>query len=291
MEPDQRQAYYALGIHHQDLAIGELRKTLPNLAPDNAGAMFATSAVLSLTAYAATGLGVQDPNTKQKPAIDDLLDIFALTQGMYSILSQNHAHVLAGPFAILLGDAQINSEEPGQPILLSISAQIPTLTSFIESQALPSPVRVTVFEALACLKSCLDFSNAPRASTRELRFLFSWPNYLTQNFCCMLRRKESPALVVLAYYAVAFRGANFYWFLEGWAERIIKAIVEAVEPSWQPILQWPWDFIMNGGQLGQEQGHISHQHTIQQPPHVPGIIQTSCPGTQQQQHTQDQNTL
>lgn len=55
-------------------------------------------------------------------------------------------------------------------------------------------------------------------------------------------------LLCLAFYAVILRAAEpKYWFYNGWAERLMRAIGEAVEPSWQPALQWQWDFIIGQG--------------------------------------------
>jgi hypothetical protein len=281
LEPEERSKYYELGIHHQDLAIKETRKALPSLGADNAGAMFATGAIISLTAFAATGLGARSGSTKPGSAVDDLVDIFALQQGMFSILSQNHAHVTGGPFAALLSDAEEGeSEEPEQPLLISISAQIATVAAFLEAQPLAAPVRSETLGALSWLKFGLDSSNAPRTTSRDLRFLFYWPNRLSPVYCSMLRRKEPAALVVLAYYAVACRAAeSFYWFMEGWAERIVRAIADelAIDPRWRPILQWPWNCIM-----GTPQDSVPERGP-EQPPH--DLLQPLI-----QEHTQQHTT-
>lgn len=247
-QPQQRRAYYALGIHHQDLAIKQVSKALPTLSPENSGAMFATSAVISLSTFASTGLDALDPNTKSRPVMEDLMDIFALQQGMYSVLRQTHEHVLKGIFGLFLSDANEPLREA--PILGDILSHLPGLTSFIESQALDPDICSEVLQHLASLKGCLQYAMNPCSPTRELRFLFLWPIHHTPRFCAMLRQKESPALAVLAHYAVAFRTTDsFYWFLDGWAERIIEAIAEAIEPSWRPAIQWPWDAVMKTEQL------------------------------------------
>jgi hypothetical protein len=244
----QRRAYYALGIHHQDLAIKEVSKALHTLSPENSGAMFATSAVISLSTFASTGLDAKDPNKKSRPVMDDLMDIFALQQGMYSVLRQTHEHVLKGIFGLFLSDAP--EPLPETPMLGNLYSQLPGLTSFIEAQPMAEDARAEVLQNLSSMKSCLEYAMNPCAPTRELRFLFFWPIQHTPKFCAMLRQDESPALAILAYYAVAFcTPGSFYWFLDGWPERIIEAIAEVIEPSWRPIIQWPWDTIMGANQL------------------------------------------
>ncbi|KAF2744930.1 hypothetical protein M011DRAFT_407328, partial [Sporormia fimetaria CBS 119925] len=276
LEPAERSTFYALGIHHQDLAIKEMRKALPKLTPQSSGAMLATSALISLTSLATTGLMAHDGSTRPRPSADDLVDVFALQQGMYSILHQNHSHVLDGPFAILVRHhthpSTIGPEDPEQPILSAIAAQMPSVVAAIEKQQMVPTVRVEVLAAIASLTSCLEFANIPGASTRELRFIFLWPNRLSSVYCTMLRRKEPAALVVLCYYVVAFYASeSVYWFCEGWADRVVRNIADTIghDPIWRPMIQWPWDTVI-GPEQGHTQGTGNHipQHTASHSDHT-----------------------
>lgn len=247
LQADQRRAFYALGSHHQDLAIRALRKMLPNLSPDNAGALFATSALITLSVFGLTSLDARDPNIKSRPVFEDLLDIFALQKGMHSILSSNANYVYGGPFAPVVKDP--SDKVPPQPILPHLYDQIPSLVSLLDTAPLSNETRQELQQNLVSFKEILEFSLAPNSDNHELRFLFLWPRSATQNYMDMVKRKESLALILLAYYSVAFHAAEpKYWFMDGWAERLITAIAETVEPDWQPALQWPWNLIMKAPQ-------------------------------------------
>jgi hypothetical protein len=93
-------------------------------------------------------------------------------------------HVRSGPFVALISDSAGDIEEPEQPLLHTITAQLPSVAAFIEAQELNPSSRNEVLEALSTLGSCLEFANAPLATTRELRFLFIWPNRITGLLCC-----------------------------------------------------------------------------------------------------------
>jgi hypothetical protein len=243
LQEELRRTYYALGIHHQDLSIRALRKTLPNLSFENAGALFATSSIMTLCLFGSTGLDAKDPATETRPLIEDLLDIFVLQQGMTSILAAGHDYVREGPFAPIMGRSSV--DVPQQPILQILLEQITLFASFSEIESLPKEARGEVTDAIEAFKETLLFAMSPFIDNREIRFLFFWPIRLSQNFMQMLREKHSCTLVFIAYYAVVLRSAEpLFWFIDGWGERVIRAVSEAIAPNWQPAVQWPWDFIM-----------------------------------------------
>lgn len=250
--PSDRKAFYAIGIHHQDIAIREMRNMLASLSSDNAGPVFATSALITLSVFGSTGMDANDSATDSRPLLDDLLDIFALQQGIWSILSSGARYVLEGPFASLL--TSNNDNEPPLLILQELSTQLPKLTSSIDSQSLPLEIRHEILESLVSLQGCIDYAMAPVSTSRALRFLFFWPIRINHNFLLLLRSKDSAALAVLAHYAVAFRAAeSIYWFMDGWAERVVRAIAEAVGPSWRHFIQWPWDTVVGEAQRHETQ--------------------------------------
>lgn len=262
--PDRRPTYYALASYHQDVAVRELRKALPDLRAENSGAMFATSAVTNLTAFASTGLAAHNTSNGGRSPIEDLLDIFSLLQGMHSIIGQYNQYVYGSPFAGLLASTPVGLVEPEAPILLALSAQLEPLKEFMESKPMEQPIRIETTLAFASLRQCLDFALSPTSNTRELRFLFLWPNHLNGAFQNMIRKREPAALVLLAYYSVAMKsGTSFYWYLEGWAERIMRALAEALadHPKWLPIFQWPWDTVM--GAKNRLQTHQSETNVQQ----------------------------
>jgi hypothetical protein len=234
---------------------------LPNLSAENAGALLATSTLITLSVFGSAGLDAKDNGVKVRFAIEDLLDLFALQQGISSILSSAASHVLEGPFAPILNDPI--EPLPAQPILQQLYEKIPEITSFIWSHSSLSPERrQEVLENLTRLQEVLQFAMAPFSDNRELRFLFLWPIRISPNFFAMLKAKDSVALVLLAYYAVALRAAEpLYWFMDGWAERVIRAIAETIDSSWQAIVQWPWDFILGAQTQAQHQSE-SQQHDL-----------------------------
>jgi hypothetical protein len=246
LQPPQRRAFYALGTHHQDLAIRDLRRVLPNMSTDNAGAVLATSVLVTLSVFAATGLDTNNgsPKTTSGIPVDDLLDIFVLIQGVSSVMASGASAVIDGPFKYMTMDS--TTELPPQPQFEHLLSQIPLLETFIASQSSLSLAHRQEYHCvLSSFKDVLVTAMAPASQSRELKFLFQWPIELSQNFLNLMQQKEPAALAVIGYYALGlFAAESNYWFMEGWAERTIRAVYETVDASWREVLQWPLNHIV-----------------------------------------------
>ncbi|ORY17171.1 hypothetical protein BCR34DRAFT_62686 [Clohesyomyces aquaticus] len=236
--PDQRKAYYALGSHHQDLAIRCMRQVIPNMSEQNAPAMFITSSLLPLTVLAINSLDVSRTNLQSSP-IDELLDVFALVQGMHSIIGSTRDVVRNSPIGIIMTDHPMGT--PVVPLIDEAYHRITDLRTLIESRfPEEDDVRTECLNAIAAFREHTQQIGAPNIDNRELRMLFLWPCKLSSNYLNMLRQKEPVAIAIMAYYATILSAAESKnWFLNGWAERIIATVEAIVEPNWKQVMQWP----------------------------------------------------
>ncbi|KAH9877932.1 hypothetical protein J1614_003149 [Plenodomus biglobosus] len=241
---EQGSSYYACGIHHQDLAIRGIRERLHNMKPHEATAILATSTLLTLSVFASTGFEAGYPlAVSPNSAVDDILNIFSLMQGMGNVLAIAYQFVVGSFLAPML----CNPEEdiPAQPILQDLEQQLPLLTKFMENKPdLSSAERTAYLEAISYFRPALDVAIPLKADNRELRFLFHWSLYLKPEFMAYLRQQKPGALVVLSYYVPLIIAAEpRYWYLRGWGDRLMRTCYNGVDESWTPALQWPMSFL------------------------------------------------
>ncbi|KAF2259387.1 hypothetical protein CC78DRAFT_475690 [Lojkania enalia] len=256
LQPDQRRPFYALGIHHQDLALRAMRKMIPNMTAENAGALFATASLVTVSVFASTELEAQHSGSSSNSTIEDLLDIFALIQGIDTILSSSSSIVNEGPFALLLGNH--TTEVRPQPIFQDLVDRLPAFSSIIECKTFDANTKKQTLDLISSLKSIFDWAMAPRRADRELGLVFIWPIKLTSH-TELLRTGHPAALVLLALYTVVLRAAEpFYWFMEGWADRVLNAIVDILEPHWHDVLQ-----LIKAPLAPQEQQQLPSHHSYQ----------------------------
>jgi hypothetical protein len=294
---DKRQEYYTLGIHHQDLAIKGMRPKLQNIVPDEAPAIVATSTLLTLGVFASTGFEASCMDIASPPsAIDGILNIFTLMQGMGNVLALAHVHVLESFLAPMFHDPLEST--PSQPLLQELIQHVPNLISFIETKPdLSEPERAGFLGVIAHFEPVLRLASPPRVDNRELRFLFFWPLHLDGNFLACVRQRHSGALVILMYYAtMLFAAEPRYWFMDGWGHRLMKACYDKVDKSWLPVLQWPLSFLETDptyslfknisrlpAGLGQPQGPLVLPYA-QQPPQTVPFRQYSGPSSRSPEH-------
>ncbi|UPX14936.1 uncharacterized protein EKO05_0005406 [Ascochyta rabiei] len=245
--PDLRKEYYTLAIHHQDLAIKGMRPKLQDIVPGEVPAIVATSTLLTLGVFASTGFEASCADIPSPPsAIDGILDIFSLMQGMGNVLALAHVHVLDSFLGPMFRDPLEST--PSQPLLQELIQRISNLVSFIETKPeLSEQERSGYLGVIAHFEPVLKLASPPRVDNRELRFLFFWPLHLDGNFLAAVRQRHSGALVILMYYAtMLFAAEPRYWFMDGWGYRLMKACHDVVDKSWLPATKWPLAFLDTG---------------------------------------------
>jgi hypothetical protein len=270
--PDQRAQYYAFGVHHQDLTIRGVREKLLNVTAHEASAIVATSTLLTLSVFASIGFELNYPEIpSSQGAIDGILNIFNLMQGMGDVLALAQVHVVNSFLAPMYRDSK--EAIPSQPMLQELTQRIPTLTSFIEARSdLPESERATYLNAIGMFEPVLQMAMAPCVDNRELHFLFLWPMHLHSDFFGFLRQRHAGAMAIVMYYStIICASQSRYWFMEGWGEQLIRACWEELGQDWRPIVSWPGSFINNHPtwNLFTNLVHMRHGPHIQlQPPSI-----------------------
>lgn len=79
----------------------------------------------------------------------------------------------------------------------------------------------------------VDFANVMR-----------WVYYLEDPFIQALRRRNRVAITLLGFFGVLLRGIQYYWFLDGWGDQILRESRQTLGPlvfdEWLP---WPKDLL------------------------------------------------
>jgi hypothetical protein len=242
--PEQRAQYYAFGIHHQDLSIRGVREKLLNVTPHEAAALVATSTLLTLSVFASTGFELNYPEIpSSQGAIDGILNIFSLMQGMGNVLALAQVHVVNSFLAPMFRDPP--EAVPSQPMLQELIQQSSTLVKFLETTPdLPESERSCYLGIMGNLEPVLQMAMLPCVDNREIRFLFFWPLSLQADYISFVRQRRPGALAIVMYYAtILYASQPRYWFMEGWGEQLMRACYEELGPEWLPAVQWPASFL------------------------------------------------
>ncbi|KAH4002397.1 hypothetical protein HBI70_093410 [Parastagonospora nodorum] len=165
-------------------------------------------------------------------AIDGILNVFNLMQGMSNVLAVTKAHIVNSFIAPIY--RELADPIPSQPMLDEVLQRLPALTSFVESKSDLSELERSVYlVAIASMRPCLQMAQSPCVDNRELRFLFFWPMSLHPDFLNLVRQRSAGALAIVMYYTTILFASQSRFFFYG---RMGRAADESMLRKTQPGL-------------------------------------------------------
>ncbi|KAK4184220.1 sterol uptake control protein 2 [Podospora australis] len=239
LRPENRRQYSLRASYHQSLAIQGIRSALTNISADNCHALFATSALLFISALAATRLDDEPENAG--PSIDSLLDVFMLVKGIGGVINSSNNLVRTGPFHELF----LRHDGP-KPHFLALDRIMQQLEGFLnrivqlhdEMDDITDPVRNVIRRETDCLIDSIREAVANSVNP-EYRIVAAWPFKMTDEYIPLLRQRNPVALALLSYYCVILHSAEpTFWYMKGWGEGVIRDISRAVVPPWNQDSAW-----------------------------------------------------
>lgn len=212
LNPEDSRCYFMHASQHQNEAIVGLRTALSEISEESCHAIFATSSLLSLCAFAT----FSDPKRAGgHRIIDNFHDVLILIRGMSSILNSFQSILMQGA----LGPLFRMSPEAPSPLLCAILEQLRHLTvSDSDSPENAETCRRTVRATINWINEAMSKAQDP-----ELRLCMSWPICLTEDFISLMRQRHETAMALLAYYGVVLQFCGVrYWYITGWGSSIIQ---------------------------------------------------------------------
>ncbi|KAL0929778.1 fungal Zn binuclear cluster domain-containing protein [Colletotrichum truncatum] len=242
LQPSQRHIYLPYAAKHQNDAINQMRPALADINSSNCHAIFATSTLLTLSAFA-----TYPSQEKYDPAfssIPSMLDIFTLTTGMRTIFRTWDQDLRKGPLGDFFSNGFRNTvvrtvDVKLQPLFDQLSYVVYKLMEL----RLPRFEYDVVNEALLSLIECVTKVSSANTLTApaEFRALLMWPGSMSKDYLVLLREQHPAALMLLAHFCVVAHMAEpFCWFLEGWAKALMAVITAQIcDSPWAEFIKWP----------------------------------------------------
>ena len=246
-QPDQRRSYALRASRHQDRAIIGLRKALAGeVTTMNCHSLYASSIFLIICAFAT--FPSYEAYNKTFNAVDSIVDILRLADGISAILRGSEREIRNGPLRSLFPDKQ------GIPVPISDRLQqlidrLTHLESQVESYNFDSHADETdIFKHL--VRSMADsvlkvHQNESLVVAPELRAIFLWPMLLSGGHLDLLKSQRPMALVILMYFCVILHyAAEDCWFFKGWGLAVSDSLeVSLAGTTYEQLITWPMSII------------------------------------------------
>jgi Fungal specific transcription factor domain len=237
--PSKRSMWIRLSLKHQDTALASFRSTLPSLNKDNCHALFALSAIVSLTSFSSV---IYDSLLHPGGTIllKDIIKPFLLIRGNASVLHIAFDWIRQGPLALLLDGHRIPYYPQDLPA--STEQQFSNMYNMARSMSSDPTVEQVLVETLQSLKRIYkEAIHTQGAANRKPGMVWKWAIMVSQDYVTLLQDSHPGALVIFAHFAVLSKAFKDEWYLQGWPELALSAISNALDPSWRGLVSWPED--------------------------------------------------
>ena len=243
--PAERSLWTPLALKHQSIALASFRSTLPSANQENCTALFALSILISITSQAFCSYGTVLVPGRTLP-LSDVIEPFTLIRGVGQLLAVASHWLIVGPLKSMIID---ESYGPFPSLVVGTCHELfDNLYRMIREMCPELEIQKELDSSVHNLEYV--FSQTIRNQGRPRRgnpgLAWQWPHRVSQGYASLLRESHGGALVIYAHFALLSYAWKDRWYLNGWAERAIHAILNNLSPCWLEWVRWLVEQVENG---------------------------------------------
>lgn len=101
----------------------------------------------------------------------------------------------------------------------------------------------------AMLKSLRRVFNilAYNPNISKLSAVMSWFSMISEDYIKMLKDKVPEALLIVVFYCVALKRAEYMWWVKGKGENLIRTVMGELGEGWEQWTRWPVEQVLGPG--------------------------------------------
>jgi hypothetical protein len=171
-------------------------------------------------------------------AFETILSNMLLTRKMRPIMSNFYHTMKSSDLDKLIPkDVQDLNWEAAKP---RPDVQLPQLRKFADvAHQIYNPDIVEAYsQAIDILELVFmrasKFSLSPSSSLLRI-----WIHLVPDRYVQLLSDKQPGALIIFAYFAVLLKKGEFFWYMEGMADLVLKIVDAHIPNEWAPWIEWP----------------------------------------------------
>lgn len=152
----------------------------------------------------------------QPPSLDDIVDVFALTQGVRTLWESGYRVDRASEIAAIYHNDAAENDQQGEPAAHE-AGQLANRVEALRADA----HKAMHSEALALLA---DVTSARHPSTSEIRPVGHWPACISTTFLASLRARDPTSMAILEVYGDFIQHYEHLWWVGDWHRKIGLAV-------------------------------------------------------------------
>jgi hypothetical protein len=253
--PEKRIKYETIAEQHSTAALQAATALMRDMSQDNCPALYISAVLICFTSFAKG----PSPGNMLVVADDGQVPWLSLIRGVrFVVANMGWSAVFSGvlaKYAPQRSDSQ-DAETIAQtqtPSTLAATATEDWRTSLEMISdlfaVLPShPCRHIYTREVESLVSHLEATfrtgmNALPGTIGKMENIMGWIYSIRYDFVKRLSMKHPVALIILGHFCVLLRTLEGYWFMQGWAQHVMREVIAATDEACHKWLAWPMKFL------------------------------------------------
>ncbi|KAF2474188.1 uncharacterized protein BDR25DRAFT_119863 [Lindgomyces ingoldianus] len=222
--------YIQLAAYHQDLALPEYRNAITNVSEKNVHAILAFSALTTVYSFAA-------PKDAGSLFADGAPEWVFLHRGVGDIPPSWQGWIDNGPM-----DQQMHRRRV-QPVEYTLNPEdyrLVGLHGFLTNLPAEEQIEGVHYDnALHWLRQAFALTYSPESRIGPKYGVLFWVEKVDQGYLELLGLQRPRALILLAHCCVLLKRASGFWYLDGFAEHVLKEMKPCLADEFLPWIEWP----------------------------------------------------
>lgn len=257
--PEQAARYEVLAERHSTAALHAATALMRDMVKENCPALYISAALICFTSFA-KGPSRRDmllvADDGQVPWLSLIKGVKLVVSGMgwscvfSGILEKYHPH-LSEP------QRKGDTDESKTPSTLTAIEDWRSSLEMISDLIVVLPDRECrevysrEVEALTrYVEATFGSGTDARVGTiGKMEVVMGWVYGVKDEFVERLGQKHPAALIILGHFCVLLRTLESYWFMQGWAQHVMKEVIDATDEACHKWLAWPIKFLGDVGFL------------------------------------------
>ncbi|KAJ5280616.1 Protein of unknown function DUF3468 [Penicillium angulare] len=234
--PERKWRYLAAAREHQGLALAGINISgTQEFTDSQCDAHFALCGVLMVFSFAYCLIDDDVEDEERPDILDEFLEVFQLTRWLVGAMVMTLERVTTGELYSLVRPDETRPRMPNMSRLVISSLQRRNETEALRDS---SHEKETFNETILHLSNSLEqLMNGGEPKD----FAFCWCFHIPVRYPELVAERNPFALVILAHYAVVLHHLRDSWWMGDWGIRLLKEIVDELEPEWRDLIAWPAD--------------------------------------------------
>lgn len=243
LEPPNPENYYTAAYKNYRNAVVAFPKAVKDMNPQNSVAILSFSLLILMFQLGISCVPGAGPMSDAFPAVDAYNAISAL-RGTWSLIDQLGPHLAKSHLsALFIHRKHLRFEvldESHEKIIESLTHLNDTVEyGQSDTTSRGDSDRQTCAQAITVLRFWFSIMAAKLPTTWLL--LVWWPAGVSPEFLLLLKNKDPMALIIFCHWCAGMHRIPAKWYLDGWARRMLKAMMDLLGSEWNFALQWPVD--------------------------------------------------